>query len=374
MNSSETHSPAERYAPGTHPDLPPPSSAYGPVYWIRKNLFGSVTNTVLTLLVAYLLWKIVPFLSEWMFLDAAFTGESRRDCEAQAGGACWAFIGNRLSLFIYGFYPEAERWRVNLTFVMLILALVPVLYDATPYRSKGLIFSCLYPFIGGWLLIGGLGLQSVPTDQFGGLMLNVIIGVTGIAFSLPIGIVLALGRQSHLPIVRILCVGFIEFIRGVPLITLLFVAAVMLSYFVPPGTNFDLLVRVLIMVTLFASGYMSEVIRGGLQAIPKGQYEAADGMGLKYWQVMRLVILPQALKISIPGIVNTFIGLYKDTTLVIVIGRLDILGIGNSSLADSNWQGLSTEVYVFVALFFFISCFSISRYSLYLEKKLHTGL
>ena len=225
-----------------------------------------------------------------------------------------------------------------------------------------------------WLLIGGLGLESVSTDQFGGLMLNVIIGVTGIAFSLPIGIVLALGRQSHLPIVRILCVGFIEFIRGVPLITLLFVAAVMLSYFVPPGTNFDLLVRVLIMVTLFASGYMAEVIRGGLQAIPKGQYEAADGMGLRYWQVMRLVILPQALKISIPGIVNTFIGLYKDTTLVIVIGRLDILGIGNSSLADSKWQGLSTEVYVFVALFFFISCFSISRYSLYLEKKLHTEL
>ena len=374
MNSNETQNPTEHYAPGTHPDLPPPSSAYGPVYWIRKNLFGNVTNTVLTLLFAYMLWKMVPFLSEWMFLDAAFTGESRKDCEAQAGGACWAFIGSRLPLFIYGFYPEAERWRVDLTFVLLILALVPVLYDATPHRGKGLIFSCLYPLIAAWLLIGGLGLTKVPTDQFGGLMLNVIIGVTGIAFSLPIGIVLALGRQSHLPIVRILCIWFIEFIRGVPLITLLFVAAVMLSYFVPPGTDFDLLVRVLIMVTLFASGYMAEVIRGGLQAIPTGQYEAADGMGLKYWQVMRLVILPQALKISIPGIVNTFIGLYKDTTLVIVIGRLDILGIGNSSLADSKWQGLSTEVYVFVALFFFISCFSISRYSLYLEKKLHTGL
>jgi general L-amino acid transport system permease protein len=251
---------------------------------------------------------------------------------------------------------------------------VPVLYDGMPKRGKALIYSISYPLIATWLLIGGLGLEEVSTDQFGGLMLNVIIGVTGIAFSLPIGIVLALGRQSNLPIIRILCVCFIEFIRGVPLITLLFVAAVMLSYFVPPGTDFDLLVRVLIMVTLFASGYMAEVIRGGLQAIPRGQYEAADGMGLKYWKVMRLVILPQALKISIPGIVNTFIGLYKDTTLVIVIGRLDILGIGNSSLADTKWQGLSTEVYVFVAIFFFISCFSISRYSLYLEKKLHTGL
>ena len=379
MSPSETENPPTvtedgGYLPGTHPDLPPPASVYGPVHWIRVNLFGSVTNTLLTLLVFYALWKLIPFLADWMILEAAFTGESRKDCRAVApDGACWAFIGNRLSLFIYGFYPEPERWRVDLSFVLLIFALVPVLYDGAPHRGKGLIYSCLYPLIAGWLLVGGLGLEPVPTDQFGGLMLNVIIGVTGIAFSLPIGIVLALGRQSNLPIVRILCVSFIEIIRGVPLITLLFVAAVMLSYFVPPGTNFDLLVRMLIMVTLFASGYMAEVIRGGLQAIPKGQYEAAEGMGLKYWKVMYLIVLPQALKISIPGIVNTFIGLYKDTTLVIVIGRLDILGIGNSSLADSKWQGLSTEVYIFVAIFFFISCFSISRYSLYLEKKLHTG-
>lgn len=362
------------YDPGEHPDWPAPSSVKGPIAWVRSNLFGSVSNTVLTLLAIYLLYKIVPFIVDWMFLDASFTGESRKDCRAQGDGACWAFISSRLSLFIYGFYPEAERWRVNLSAVLLILALVPVLFDQVPQRGKALIYTALYPVIAGVLLVGGIfGLEHVPTDQFGGLMLNVIIGVTGIAFSLPIGIALALGRQSHLPIIRVLCVSFIEFIRGVPLITLLFVAAVMLSYFVPPGTNFDLLVRMLIMVTLFASGYMAEVIRGGLQAIPKGQYEAADAMGLKYWQAMRLIILPQALKIAIPGIVNTFIALYKDTTLVIVIGRLDILGIGNSSLADAKWQGLSTEVYVFVAIFFFVSCFLMSRYSLYLEKKLHTG-
>jgi len=361
------------YPPGTHPDLPPPSSVHGPIHWVKVNLFGSATNTALTLLTVYLIYSIVPMLSEWMFIDAAFEGESRKDCRAVSQGACWAFIGNRLPLFIYGFYPEAERWRVDLSFVLMCLALVPVLYDGTPQRGKALIYSCLFPLIAAFFLVGGIGLERVPTDQFGGLMLNIIIGVTGIAFSLPIGIVLALGRQSHLPIVRILCISFIEFIRGVPLITLFFVAAVMLSYFVPPGTNFDLLVRILIMGTLFASGYMAEVIRGGLQAIPSGQYEAADAMGLTYWQSMRKVILPQALKISIPGIVNTFIGLYKDTTLVIVIGRLDILGIGNSSLADSKWQGLSTEVYVFVAIFFFISCFSMSRYSLWLEKKLHTG-
>ena len=361
------------YLPGTHPDLPPPSNVHGPIHWIRVNLFGSVADTALTLLAAYFLYSTITFLVGWMFIDAAFTGESRKDCRAVADGACWAFIGNRLSLFIYGFYPEPERWRVDLSFVLLILAMVPILFDRMPQRSKALIYTCLYPFIAAWLLVGGFGLEKVSTDQFGGLMLNIVIGVTGIAFSLPIGIVLALGRQSNLPVVRILCVSFIEIIRGVPLITLLFVAAVMLSYFVPPGTNFDLLVRMLIMVTLFASGYMAEVIRGGLQAIPNGQYEAADAMGLKYWQSMRLIVLPQALKISIPGIVNTFIALYKDTTLVIVIGRLDILGIGNSSLADTKWQGLSTEVYVFVALFFFVSCFSMSRYSLWLEKKLHTG-
>ena len=361
------------YPPGTYPNLPPPSNVHGPIHWIRVNLFGSVTDTALTLLTAYVLYSIIPFLVDWMFIDAAFEGASRKECRAVAGGACWAFIGNRLSLFIYGFYPEAERWRVDLSFVLLLLAIVPILYEGTPQRTKALIYSCVYPLIAAWLLVGGFGLEKVSPDQFGGLMLNIVIGVTGIAFSLPIGIVLALGRQSKLPIVRILCVAFIEIIRGVPLITLLFVAAVMLSYFVPPGTNFDLLVRVLIMVTLFASGYMAEVIRGGLQAIPKGQYEAADAIGLTYWKSMRKVVLPQALKISIPGIVNTFIALYKDTTLVIVIGRLDILGIGNSSLADTKWQGLSTEVYIFVAIFFFLSCFSMSRYSLWLEKKLHTG-
>ena len=205
-------------------------------------------------------------------------------------------------------------------------------------------------------------------------MLTLIIGVTGISFSLPIGILLALGRTSNMPALRIICVVFIEFIRGVPLIALLFIASTMLNYFLPPGTHFDLLMRVLIMVTFFASGYIAEVIRGALQGIPKGQFEAADSLGLKYWQAMRLIILPQALKISIPGIVNTFIGLFKDTTLVLIIGMLDILGLGRSSLADAEWAGLANEVYLFVALFFWICCFGMSRYSLYLEKKLNTGL
>ena len=362
-----------KYRPGTHPDLPPPGISLGPVLWIKENLFSSATNVFLTVVSAYFLWLVIPPLLEWAFFDAAFTGESRKDCRAQAPGACWAFIQSRLQLFIYGFYPKPERWRVNLSAILLAVALVPVLWENVPRRSKLLLFTCFYPFLAGWLLVGGLGLEPVDSDLFGGILLTLVIGVTGISFSLPIGVMLALGRRSDMPVLRIICITFIEFIRGVPLITLLFVASAMLSYFLPPGTNFNLLIRVLIMVTLFASGYMAEVIRGGLQAIPIGQYEAAQSMGLDYWKTMRLVVLPQALKISIPGIVNTFIALFKDTTLVIVIGLLDPLGIGRSSLADSKWQGLSTEVYIFVAVFFFISCFGMSRYALYLERKLDTG-
>jgi general L-amino acid transport system permease protein len=341
------------YAPGEHPDMAPPSTEVGIIGWIRHNLFSSTTNIVITVLTMYLLYIIVPPLLNWIFFDAVFSAESRDDCRAIAKaageelGACWAFIGKRFEIFVYGFYPVEERWRVDISFIMMLAALVPVLFDNVPGRKQALWFSLAAPFIIGWLLIGGLGLTPVSTDKFGGFMLTLTIGVTGIVGSLPIGIALALGRQSHMPALRMVCVAFIEFIRGVPLITLLFVASTMLNYFLPPGTTFDLLLRV--------------------------QIEAADSMGLKYWQSMRLIILPQALKISIPGIVNTFIGLYKDTTLVIIIGLFDPLGMGRASLADTKWQGLSTEIYVFVAIFFFVSCFSMARYSLYLEKKLYTG-
>ena len=368
----------QTYEPGEYPDLPPPASTVGFIGWIRENLLSSTTNIVITVLTIYFLYLIVPPMLNWLFFSAVFEGASRDECravmaEAGSKGACWAFIGQRFELFVYGFYPVEERWRVNLSFILMLAALLPVLFDKFPLRKQGLWYSLIAPVIICWLLIGGLGLTPVPTDKFGGFMLTLVIGVTGIVGSLPLGIVLALGRQSHLPAVRIVCVAFIEFIRGVPLITLLFVASTMLNYFLPPGTTFDLLLRVLIMVTLFSAAYIAEVVRGGLQAIPKGQIEAADAMGLKYWQSMRLIILPQALKISIPGIVNTFIGLYKDTTLVIIIGLLDPLGVGRASLADTKWQGLSTEVYVFVAIFFFVSCIAMARYSLYLEKKLHTG-
>ena len=379
-NLTETEQPLD-YEVGKHPDWPSPVRTEGPIFWMQKNLFSSPLNIFLTILGAGLILLVVPGFLEWAVFDAAFTGESRNDCKAKAGGACWAFISDRFLLFVYGFYPANpdsiqgdQRWRVNLTFLLLMVALFFALYDKAPFRKQGLIYACLFPFIGGWLLVGdGIILTPVTTDQFGGIMLTFVIGFTGIMFSLPLGILLALGRYSQLPIVRILCILFIECIRGVPLITLLFVASTMLNYFLPPGTQFDLLLRVLIMVTLFAAAYLAEVIRGGLQAIPKGQFEAADSLGLKYWRAMQLIVLPQALKISIPGIVNTFIGLYKDTTLVLIIGLLDPLGIGKSSLADIKWGGLAGEVYVFVAMFFFVCCFGMSRYSLYLEKKLHTG-
>ena len=361
------------YAPGTHPSLPPPPSQRGVIKWARENLFSSVTNIMLTVLsVALLLW-IVPPLLNWMLFDAVVDAGSREECWAKDSGACWAIVGTRFDQFVFGFYPVEERWRPVLAFVLLATALVPVLWDGAPHRKYGLIYACFYPVIAYFLLWGGLGLTPVESAQFGGFTLTIVIGVSGIFLSLPLGILLALGRQSELIFLKVISVCFIEAMRGVPLITLLFVASTLLNYFFPPGTVIDLLLRVIIMVTLFSAAYIAEVIRGGLAAIPKGQYEAAMAMGLTYWKVMGFVVLPQALKISIPGIVNTFIGLYKDTTLVLVIGLLDPLGLSQAVLADSKWQGLSTELYIFIAIFFFISCFAMSRYSIYLEKKLDTG-
>ncbi|MFQ5567725.1 MAG: amino acid ABC transporter permease, partial [Paracoccaceae bacterium] len=286
--------------------------------------------------------------------------------------ACWAVINERFNQFLFGFYPAELYWRPVLAFVLLGVALVPVLFDNVPFRNYGLMYAAVYPVIAFFLLWGGLGLQPVESAQMGGFLLAITIGVIGIAASLPIGILLALGRQSSMFFIKTICVVFIEFIRGVPLITLLFVASVVLNYFLPPGTSFDLILRVVIMVTLFASAYMAEVIRGGLAALPTGQYEAADSLGLNYWKSTRLIIMPQALKVSIPGIVNTFIGLFKDTTLVSVIGLFDPVGLLNPIRATAEWNGILWELYLFVAVFFWIFCFSMSRYSMYLERKLKT--
>ncbi|MCP1620467.1 amino acid ABC transporter membrane protein 2 (PAAT family) [Pseudomonas sp. SLBN-26] len=354
------------------PDLPPPSNVVGPVAWLRHNLFASPLHVVLTLLSLYLLWLILPPLLNWAVIHATWSGTTRTDCTGE--GACWVFIQQRFGQFMYGFYPSELRWRVDVTVWLAIIGAAPLFLKKMPRKALyGIGFLVVYPLLAFWLLHGGLGLQEVPTSRWGGLMLTLVIGYVGIAGALPLGILLALGRRSKLPAIKVICVTFIEFWRGVPLITVLFMSSVMLPLFLPEGMNLDKLLRALVMVIFFEAAYVAEVVRGGLQAIPKGQYEAAAALGLGYWRSTALVILPQALKLVIPGIVNTFIALFKDTSLVIIIGLFDLLNSIKQATTDPKWLGMSTEGYVFAALVYWIFCFSMSRYSMRLERKLHTG-
>ena len=356
------------------PDLPPPTASVGVIGWLRRNLFSSWPNTLLTLLAIYLLASGLPPLLNWAFFSADWIGETREACDS--GGACWVFVNARFNTFMYGFYPPAQTWRVDLVFGSLLFLTAPLFFKDFRYKMQlaGFIVF-VYPFIALVLMRGGVfGLVPVDTARWGGLSLTLLLAAVGCLAALPLGIVLALGRQAtNMPIVKSMCVMFIEFWRGVPLITVLFMSSVMLPLFLPEGVSFDKLLRALIGITLFQSAYMAEVVRGGLQAIPKGQYEAADALGLGYWRKMGLIVMPQALKIVIPGIVNTFIALFKDTTLVIIVGLLELLGMVQNALNDPNWLGYSTEGYVFTAFVFWIFCFSMSRYSQWLERKLHTG-
>lgn len=468
-----------------HEDLPPPKSEVGIYGWLYHNLLHPWYNAILTAIgltiVFFALWTILDFT----VFGAVWTGEGREACQTESGAlihACWVFVDSRFSQFMYGFYPEVERWRVDFSFLLLVLAIVPMflknewtggkvglgvagaatlailaIYGVGPGLVIGvLMFSphllrfnrlgailprsddnaavgflvragliavvaagayflgaflvgpaeassiawmaaflafglvilnrasvkawiaflliFIYPFIAFFLWVGdGYWLEYVETSKWGGLFLTLVVAGTGIAVSLPIGIVFALGRRSDMPAIRTVSIAFIELWRGVPLITVLFMSSVMLPLFLPEGVNFDKLLRALIGVALFQAAYMAEVVRGGLQAIPKGQYEAAAAMGLGYWQMMRLIILPQALKLVIPGIVNTFIGLFKDTTLVLIIGLFDLLGIVQAATTDPKWLGMAVEGYVFCAFVFWMFCFSMSRYSMYIERKLHTG-
>ncbi|MCF6274009.1 MAG: amino acid ABC transporter permease [Rhodobacteraceae bacterium] len=411
-------------------EQPAPLGQTGMLKWMRENLFSSIMNSIMTVVSFAVIILVLMQLIPWMMQPSWVSG-SLRQCldDPNIDGACWGVIRDRFNQLMYGFYPHAEQWRPNLAVVLMLVAVAPVLFDKLP--RKMVWFSAIYPFLGAWLLWGGsawtpilvvagfaigyiafkmlhnmvgnmamigavlaaviwwlygigsvsawlhsmlpIGIEAVPSSQFGGFMLSMTIGISGIALSLPIGIVLALGRQSDMFIIKTLSVGYIELIRGVPLITLLFVASVLLNFFMPPGTNFDLILRVIIMVTLFAAAYMAEVIRGGLAALPVGQYEAADALGLDYWKSMRLIIMPQALKISIPGIVGSFIGLFKDTTLVSVIGLLDPVGLIRTIQGSAEWNGLVWELFLFVSLLFWLFCFSMSRYSMYLERKLQTS-
>lgn len=355
---------------------PPPRTTTGPVAWMRGNLFSSFGNTVLTLLGLYISYEVISGVLSWAFFNATWTGNNGSDCTRENAGACWPFVKAKFSQFMYGRYPEAERWRVDLTYVLAIVGLVPLML---PWM-RGKLYLTIYmlavfPVLAFLLLYGGLGLEVVPTELWGGLLVTLVVASVGIAGAFPIGILLALGRRSNMPIVRWVSVGFIEFVRGVPLITVLFMASVMLPLFLPAGWTIDKLLRALIMVALFSAAYLAEVIRGGLQAIPRGQYEAADALGLTYPQKMGLIILPQALKLVIPGIVNTFIGLFKDTSLVLIIGIFDLLGIVQQNMSDSNWFSPATPMtgYVFAGIVFWIFCFGMSRYSMFVERRLAAG-
>lgn len=363
----------------------PPLSAAGPVHWVRSRLFATPKDIILTLAVVGLLAWLLPGMIRWLFLDAAWTGSNRSVCAtvAQGGarpdgwsGACWAFVGDRFQQFMFGRYPFEERWRPLLVTAMLVLLLVPILIPKAPYKSlNALLLFIIFPIVSFFLLYGGFGLPVVETSIWGGLMVTLVLSFVGISVSLPLGILLALGRRSNMPVVKMMCITFIEVIRGVPLITVLFMASVMMPLFLPTGVTFDKFLRALVGVSLFAAAYMAEVIRGGLQAVPNGQYEGAASLGLSYWKTMRLVIMPQAIKLVIPGIVNTFIGLFKDTSLVTIIGMFDLLGIVRFNFSDATWATSVTPItgLIFAGVIFWIFCFGMSRYSSFMERHLDTG-
>ena len=414
----------------TLPQQPPPVAEQGIVKWLRENLFSSVGSGLLTIVALWAVYTFVAFALPWIASGVWNTNSltACREVLDGARGACFSVLSERWNQLLFGIsYPSEHYWRPTVAFVLLFVAAAPVLFFDLP--RKLLIFTGLYPFIAYWLIWGGTiwsplfalagvlvgylvyarfvknsfavaffgGIaaalvtwivsgyivpvlspadplfEAVPSRNMGGFMLNMILGTVCVSLSLPLGIVLALGRQSDMPIIKIICVVFIEFIRGVPLITLLFVANVVLAYFFPPGSNIDLVLRVIIMITLFSAAYIAEVIRGGLAALPRGQYEAADSLGLDYPQAMRLIILPQALKISIPGIVNVAVGLFKDTTLVSVISMFDLVGaIRGPILASTEWNGVYWELFMFASLLFFVVCYGISQYSQWLERRLAT--
>jgi general L-amino acid transport system permease protein len=359
--------------------LPPPSARAGPFGWLRANLFSSPANIALTLICVLLIVWVVPPLARFFVIDAVWSGADRDACLASPAqpnpGACWAFVRVWFSYFVYGFYPLGERWRVDLFFLTLAFGIVWLLRLSAPRRDIGAFyFFVILPILSFVLLHGAplVGLTVVPTALWGGILVTVVVASIGMVFSLPLGVLLALARRSEKPVVKWAAVTFIEFVRGVPLITVLFMASVMLPLFVPDRLAPDKLVRALIGVALFASAYMAEVVRGGLAAVPRGQYEAARALGLTYWRIMGLVILPQALRVTLPNIVNTFIGLFKDTTLVFVVGIFDFLRTIEAARADPKWAAPNTALtgYAFAALFYFVCCYGMSRYARRVEARL----
>ena len=339
---------------------------------LNKNINSNWFNAILTLLIIFALIQNIPPLLNWLFFDANFVGETKEECTGS--GACWIFIKIWFPRFIYGLYPNAEIWRINLSFILLIASVISLSYLPQKLKKYMIIFLLfVFPFIAINLISGGnFGLKWVETNAWGGLSLTFIISIFALLFCFPVGMFLALGRRSSAPVIRYSSIGFIEFWRGVPLITVLFMASVMMPMFLPDGTYMDKLVRVIIAITLFEAAYMAEVIRGGLQALPRGQYDAGKSLGMGYWRMHLLVILPQALKLVIPGIANTFLALVKDTPLILVVGLLELVGMIDMAKSNPDWLGFATEGYIFAGIVFWIICFNMSRYSQRLERKYKT--
>lgn len=360
--------------PKLQPALPPPGRLGK-----RWHLIRNWKDVILTVLCLYLIWVVIWPAVRFLFIDAVWTGSSRTECLAETAGhpvgACWPFITAKFSQFVYGFYPESERWRADWTFELGAALLLPLLIPRVPFKvANAVLFFGIFPIVAYFLLVGGFfGLPYVETRSWGGLLVTLVVAVTGISASLPLGILLALARRSSLPLLRTGAVIFIEIWRGVPLVAVLFFATFMLPLFMPPGWEIDAMLRVLVGVSIFAAAYMAEVIRGGLQAVPRAQYEGAMALGLRYWPAMGLIVLPQALRVSIPAIVNIFIGLFKDTTLVLTVAIFDLLGQLRAAFADPNWSSPSTLFtgFAFAGAIYFLFCFGMSRYSLYLERRLH---
>jgi general L-amino acid transport system permease protein len=366
----------------TQEPLPPPLSQRGAIGWLRENLISGPMNIALTIVSILLILWIFPPLIRFLFIDAVWTGADRDACTITAArphvGACWAFVADRFSYFVYGSYPISQRWRVDVFFVMLAVGIVWLAWLKAPRRDIGAIYFFIVLPIASFILLSGMpliGLAKIDTNFWGGILVSVVVATVGIVFSLPVGVLLALGRRSNMPTVRLFSVIFIEFVRGVPLITVLFMASVMLPLFVPETWSPDKLLRALVGVAMFSAAYMAEVVRAGLQAIPKGQYEAAQAVGLGYWQMMRLIVLPQALRITIPNIVNNYISLFKDTTLVFIVGIFDLLKTIEAARIDPKWAAPSTSPtgYAFAAIFYFTCCYLMSRYARNMEARLETS-
>lgn len=352
-------------------ELKPPVTSVGAIGWARSNLFNGVFNSILTIVTLYLLWKIVPPLFQWTFIDSVWhtTGKACRGID----GACWSIIPSNIRFIIFGFYPYDQHWRPFLAMIVLVGML---LYSRDRnHWTKYLGYSWIAGLISmGVLMKGGIfGLTPVESTKWGGLPLTLLLSIFGLTAAYPLGVILALGRQSKMRGLKVLSVVYIELIRGVPLISLLFMSSIIFPLFLPEGVTINKILRAQVAIILFTAAYIAEVVRGGLQGMSRGQYEAAESLGLNYYLTMRLVILPQALKIVIPPTVSILISAFKDTSLVVIIALYDVLKTTQSVLSNPEWMGFSREAYIFVAILYFLGCFSMSNFSRKLEKELSAG-